>query len=462
MQNNKHIIKVINNTPLDALLNPVRKFFQIQASGGIILLIVTIASLIWANSAYSDYYFDLWNIKISVGLNNNYIDRSLLIWINDGLMSVFLFLVGLEIKRELLIGELSSFKKATLPFLAAFGGMLFPAIIYFLINIGTDTLHGWGIPVATDIAFSLGILSLMQKRIPFSLKIFLTAFAIIDDIGAVLVIAIFYTSKLIYINLIISLFLFLLLVIFNLLHIRKPIVYIVPGILMWIAFFYSGVHPTVSGVLLAFTIPTVARIDYKNFLISSKHSLSELENTIGTEETGITTSELNSSVFRLEESCEKVLAPAHRIEHKLHPYVAYFIIPLFAFANAGVKIEGNILELLLKPVTLGIILGLFIGNQIGITLFSRIAIKLKVSVLPSRATFSQIYGIACLGGIGFTMSIFIATLAFHNIQYLNEAKIGILFGSLISGIAGYIVLILFKKKSKTRVNEKEIKNKLSG
>lgn len=447
-QNKRHRIKVINKAPIDAFLNPIKKFFQIEASGGIILLIVTIFSLIWANSPYSGYYFDLWSINISLGIGNFTFDKTLLIWINDGLMTIFFFLVGLEIKRELIIGELSSFKKAILPFVAALGGMLFPALIFFLINKGTDTINGWGIPVATDIAFSLGILSLVQKRVPFSLKVFLTAFAIIDDIGAVLIIAIFYTSEITYIYLAISLLLFFTLVLFNILHIRKPLVYLLPGFLMWIFLYYSGVHPTISGILLALTIPTVARIDYKSFLSSSKKSLDDLENSIIKNNKYITTNELNTGVFRLENSCEKVLAPAHRIEHKLHPYVAYFIIPLFAFANAGVRIEGSFWNALLKPVTLGIILGLFFGKQIGISLFSWLSFKFKISALPSRASFKQIYSISCLGGIGFTMSLFIANLAFDNIQILNDAKIGILFGSLISGIAGYITLILFDKKLK--------------
>jgi Na+:H+ antiporter, NhaA family len=446
MPENRKEIKVIDNARIDAFLNPIRKFFQIEASGGIILLIVIVISLIWANSPYSRYYFDLWNTKISLGIDKFILGKSLLVWINEGLMTIFFFLVGLEIKRELIIGELSSFKKAILPFIAALGGMLFPALIFILINKGTDTINGWGIPVATDIAFSLGILSLLQKRIPFSLKVFLTAFAIIDDIGAVLIIAIFYTSKIIYIYLALSLLMFFVLILFNLLHIRKPIVYLIPGVLMWIFLYFSGVHPTISGILLALTIPTVARIDYNNFLSSSKKSLDELEYSRSKNSKDITTDELNTSVFRLENSCEKVLAPAHRIEHKLHPYVAYFIAPLFAFANAGVRIEGSFLDALLRPVTIGIILGLFFGKQIGISLFSWLSFKFKISVLPNGATFKQIYGIGCLGGIGFTMSLFIANLAFANIQILNDAKIGILFGSLISGIAGYITLLLSDKK----------------
>jgi Na+:H+ antiporter, NhaA family len=447
MQENKRKIKVINNAPFDAFLNPIRKFFQIESSGGIILLIVIVISLIWANSPYFRYYFDLWNTKISFGIGKFIFDKSLLVWINDGLMTIFFFLVGLEIKRELIIGELSSFKKAILPFVAALGGMLFPALIFILINKGTDTINGWGIPVATDIAFSLGILSLLQKRIPFSLKVFLTAFAIIDDIGAVLIIAIFYTSKIIYIYLALSLLLFFILILFNLLHIRKPLVYLIPGVFMWVFLYFSGVHPTISGILLALTIPTVARIDYKKFLSSSKKSLDELENSRIMDDKDITTDELNTGVFRLENSCEKVLAPAHRIEHKLHPYVAYLIVPLFAFANAGVRIEGSFWDALLRPVTIGIILGLFFGKQIGISLFLWLSFKFKISALPNEATFKQIYGIGCLGGIGFTMSLFIANLAFANIQILNDAKIGILFGSLISGITGYLTLLLSDKKS---------------
>lgn len=440
-------IKIVDSTPLDTILNPIRKFLKIQASGGIILIIVTVLALLWANSPYSDYYFALWNLKLSVGFEKIYFDKSILFWINDGLMAVFFFLVGLEIKRELLLGELSSFKKASLPFVAALGGMLFPGIIYYFINIGTDTVNGWGIPVATDIAFALGILSLMQKRVPLSLKIFLTAFAIIDDLGAVLVIAIFYSSGIIYVSLIISLLLFFLLILFNILNIRKPVLYIIFGVLMWIAFLNTGIHPTIAGVLLAFAIPTVARIDYKNFIFSAKGYLDKLEKSKSEGNEEIFSSKLNSTVYRIEESCEKVLAPGHKIEHKLHPYVGYFIIPLFAFANAGVAIEGEFFETLLKPVTLGIILGLFFGNQIGITLFSKIALKAEISELPSGATFKQLYGVACLGGIGFTMSLFIATLAFNDIQHLNEAKIGILVGSLISGITGFITLFLLNRKS---------------
>jgi Na+:H+ antiporter, NhaA family len=450
MSENQRKIKVIDSTRIDSFLNPIRKFFQIEASGGIILLIVIVISLIWANSPYYRYYFDLWNINISFGVGNFIFDKSLLDWINDGLMTIFFFLVGLEIKRELIIGELSSFKKAILPFVAALGGMIFPAVIYLMINKDTDAVHGWGIPVATDIAFSLGILSLLQKRVPFSLKVFLTAFAIIDDIGAVLIIAIFYTSKIIYLYLAISLLFFFILILFNLLHIRKPLVYIIPGVLMWIFMYYSGVHPTISGILLALTIPTVARIDYKSFLSSSKKSLNELENYRIKDNRDVTTGELNTSVFRLENSCEKVLAPAHRIEHKLHPYVAYFIIPLFAFANAGVRIEGNFWDALLEPVTIGIILGLFFGKQIGITLFSWFSIRFKISALPNRTSLKQIYGIGCLGGIGFTMSIFIANLAFDNVHILNDAKIGIILGSLVSGITGYITLLLSDKKIKRR------------
>ncbi len=440
-------IKIVDSTPLDTILNPIRKFLKIQASGGIILIIVTVLALLWANSPYSDYYFALWNLKLSVGFEKIYFDKSILFWINDGLMAVFFFLVGLEIKRELLLGELSSFKKASLPFVAALGGMFFPGIIYYFINFGTDTVNGWGIPVATDIAFALGILSLMQKRVPFSLKVFLTAFAIIDDLGAVLVIAIFYSSGIVYVSLIISLLLFFLLIFFNILNIRKPVLYIIFGALMWIAFLNTGIHPTIAGVLLAFAIPTVARIDYKNFIFSAKGDLEKLEKSKSEGDEEIFSSKLNSTVYRIEESCEKVLAPGHRIEHKLHPYVGYFIIPLFAFANAGVAIEGEFFETLLKPVTLGIILGLFFGNQIGITLFSKIALKAEISELPSGATFKQLYGVACLGGIGFTMSLFIATLAFSDIQHLNEAKIGILVGSLISGITGFITLFLLNRKS---------------
>jgi NhaA family Na+:H+ antiporter len=441
-------IKVIDKPSIDIILNPIKKFLQIQASGGIILLIVTVVSIIWANSPYSKSYSDLLTNKITIGFDNYTIEEPLIVWINEGLMTVFFFLVGLEIKREILIGELSSFKKASLPIFSALGGMIFPALIYLMFNTGTVRQSGWGIPVATDIAFSLGILSLVKSKVSFSIKVFLTAFAIIDDLGAVIIIAFFYTSSISLLNLSIAAIFLVLLLVSNFVHIRNPFIYILLGFGLWVAFFKSGIHPTIAGVVLAFTIPTIARIDTHAFLDSNKDSLKDIEKINSSGQNINTTSELNSAIFEIENSCEKVLAPSHRIEHKLNPYVAYFIIPLFAFANAGVHVNGNFLAALTKPISLGIILGLVFGKQIGITLFSWLACKLNISDLPASTTWKQMYGVACLGGIGFTMSLFISSLAFNYTDYVEEAKIGILCGSFISGIIGLSVLKISGNTSK--------------
>jgi NhaA family Na+:H+ antiporter len=371
------------------------------------------------------------------------------------LMAIFFFVVGLEIKRELLIGELSSFKKASLPIFAAIGGMIVPALIYLYFNNGTDAQNGWGIPMATDIAFSLGVISMLGKRVPFSLKVFLTAFAIIDDIGAVIVIAVFYTSSISITALAVGGAFFLILIACNLLHIRSPFVYILFAIVMWIAFLKSGVHPTIAGVLIAFTIPAKARINAEEFLDKGKSILDKLRDSL---EHGIkvrSSGKLNSAIFELEDASEKVLAPAQRIEHNLHPAVAYFIMPVFAFANAGVTIQGDILAALLHPVTLGITLGLFFGKQMGVFIFSWLVSVVKIAALPADANWRQIYGIGCIGGIGFTMSLFIASLAFGESELLINAKIAILAASLLSGVAGYLILRITKKSSNLPKSEQE-------
>jgi NhaA family Na+:H+ antiporter len=437
--------QVVESAPIDIIFKPIQKFLHVEASGGILLFIFTVIALIWANSPFMHSYHELWQNNISVGFGEYKLEKPLLIWINDGLMAIFFFVVGLEIKRELLIGELSSFKQASLPIFAAIGGMIVPALVYLYFNKGTEAQNGWGIPMATDIAFSLGVISLLGKRVPLSLKVFLTAFAIIDDIGAVVVIAVFYTSTISITALAVGGAFFLILIACNLLHVRSPFVYILFAIVMWIAFLKSGVHPTIAGVLIAFTIPAKARINAEEFIDKGKSILGKLGDSL---EHGIkvrSSGKLNSAIFELEDASEKVLAPAHRIEHNLHPAVAYFIMPVFAFANAGVTIQGDILAALIHPVTLGITLGLFIGKQLGIFIFSWFATIVKIASLPENVNWRQIYGIGCIGGIGFTMSLFIASLAFGDSELLINAKIAILTASLLSGIAGYLILRISEK-----------------
>ncbi len=450
--------QVVTTAPIEIILRPIQKFLQVQASGGILLFIFTIVALVWANSPFAQSYNELWQTNITVGFGAYQLEKPLLIWINDGLMAVFFFVVGLEIKRELLIGELSSFRQASLPIIAAIGGMIVPAAVYLYFNRGTVAQNGWGIPMATDIAFSLGVISLLGKRVPFSLKVFLTAFAIIDDIGAVIVIAVFYTSTLSIAALAVGGAFFLVLIACNILHVRSPFVYILFGIAMWIAFLKSGVHPTIAGVLIAFTIPAKARINSEEFLNRGKSILGELESSlehgVRVRPSGI----LNSAIFGLEDASEKVLAPAHRIEHNLHPAVAYFIMPVFAFANAGVTIGGDLLGALVHPVTLGIALGLFLGKQAGIFLFSWIASVIRIASLPSDSNWRQMYGIGCIGGIGFTMSLFIASLAFGESELLINSKIAILVASFFSGIAGYLILSMNKKEKSTNSQKKDNAN----
>jgi len=443
----KKNIKVVQNPVIDRFIHPIQRFFKIESSGGIVLVITTLLAMIWANSPFAGTYFKIWEEKLTIGLGSFTLEKTLVHWINDGLMVIFFFVVGLEIKREILIGELSSRKKVLLPVICAFGGMVFPALIYLTINRDQYTAHGWGIPTATDIAFAIGIMSIAGKRVPIALKVLLTALAIIDDIGAVIIIALFYSGNISLIMLGLGFVVILLLILMNKLHVRSPLVYIVLGIALWLLFLKSGVHTTIAGVILAFTIPTKAKINSKRFYDDSTSLLSELKNNGLTESKSETPSEINNIIFSIEESCENVTAPAHRIEHKLHPYVAFFIMPLFALANAGISLSGNFIQMLFNPVALGILAGLVLGKSMGISLAAFISTKLKIAEFPRGSSFSQVVGMAFVAGIGFTMSMFIASLSFNDAVSTNSAKTGIICGSLISAIIGLIIL---KIQGKTR------------
>jgi len=427
--------QVVKNAPIDTLIRPFKRFMQIEASSGIILIFITIISLILANTSLKDFYLHLLETKIIIGFGEFVLNKEISHWINDGLMAIFFFVVGLEIKREMLTGELSSLRKASFPIFAALGGMVLPALIYAALNWGHDyEMKGWGIPMATDIAFSLGILSLLGNRVPISLKIFLTAFAIVDDLGAVIVIAVFYTANLSLISLAIGIGILLLMFLCNFLHVRHPVVYLILGVFLWLALLKSGVHATIAGVLAALTIPTKAKIDVKEFVTKSRKVIDSVEDKKSTQE------DITSNIEDLEDYTEKVLPLSNRMEHDLHLWVAFLIMPIFAFANAGVTLEQNIFTAMGNNVTLGIILGLFIGKQIGITLFCWLAVKMKIADLPESTNWRMIYGAALLGGIGFTMSLFISSLAFANPEIVANSKIGILTASLISAFTGYFIL----------------------
>ena len=383
---------------------PFKWFFKLEAASGLLLLIGAAVALVISNSDLNGYYFAILKTHILIGTQNFGLNLSIQHWINDVLMCVFFFIVTLEIKREFVHGELSRPSQASLPIIAAIGGMAVPAIIYVIINFETgDTLRGWAIPSATDIAFSIGVLSLLGKRVPVSLKVFLMALAIIDDLGAIIIIAFFYSTELQYMYLILMLGSFLALLIVNKFGVKKFMPYLLIGIFLWYFTHKSGIHSTISGVLLALTIPH--RVHEKDFSLLLK------------------------------------------LEHFLSPYVAFGIMPLFALANAGVSLKGISFNTLLEPVPLGILCGLFFGKQIGVFLFSIVSIKLKIAQMPNNSNWLNLYGVGVLTGIGFTMSLFVGNLAFlENTQYVDGVKIGVLSGSLLSTILGYLLLLMTSAK----------------
>jgi len=427
-------------TTIEILTKPIQQFLHQQASGGILLIICTIIALAWANSSFAESYHHLWNTYLSIEAGGFALKYSLHHWINDGLMVIFFFVVGLEIKRELIAGELSTPKKAALPIAAALGGMIFPALFYVIFNFDSEASSGWGIPMATDIAFVVGILALLGNKVPLALKIFVLALAIVDDLGAVLVIAIFYTSEISVNSLVIAGVLIVFLIILNRIGVRSLIIYSFIGVLLWLAFLKSGVHATIAGVLLAFTIPASSRINTTKFSKDTQSLIKEFDNAGGHGENVLSNEERLSIVDRIENNCEKILTPLQRFEHGLHPLVSFFIMPVFALANAGVSIGEGFGSAISNPISLGIIFGLFLGKQFGIFSFSYIAIKIGLASKPQGVSWKKIYGAAILSGIGFTMSLFIANLAFNNQEFLDIAKVGILSSSLISGIIGFIFL----------------------
>ncbi|HEX6861700.1 MAG TPA: Na+/H+ antiporter NhaA, partial [Thermoanaerobaculia bacterium] len=407
---------------IDRVLQPFAEFAHTASSGGIVLLVCTAVALAWANSPWAASYHHIWELEVAVDAGPLAFRSTLHHLINDGLMAVFFFLVGLEIKREVLIGELASFRQAALPAAAALGGMVVPAAIYAALNSGGSGSAGWGIPMATDIAFALGVLALLGDRVPAGLKVFLAALAIVDDIGAVLVIALFYTAGVSWAALGIAGALLLLAAGANAAGVRRPSAYALIGLALWAAVLASGVHATVAGVLLAMAIPSRTRIDEDEFLRRARRTVDEFESGCGPGTTVLTNQVQQEALLTLETLCKQAQAPLQVTERRLHGTVAFFIMPLFALANAGVRLSGGELATALSsPVTLGVVLGLLLGKPLGITLFSWAAVRMGVATLPSRVTWRMVHGAAWLGGIGFTMSLFIAGLAFPGMPDLLAA-----------------------------------------
>jgi NhaA family Na+:H+ antiporter len=430
--------------PIERLIKPFALFAKQASAGGIVLLACAVVALLWANSPLSEYYFRLWSIPVEVRFGNLVdIDKPLLLWINDGLMAVFFFLVGMEIKRELLVGELRSPRKAMLPMAAAVGGMVVPALIYASLNWGTPEIRGWGIPMATDIAFALGALALLGTRAPLALKVFLTALAIVDDLGAVLVIALFYTEDLKVDALLYSLLFWGAMIAMNRLGVRSGLAYFLVSVGMWYFMLKSGVHATVAGVLGAFAIPVRSRIDPELFIVRVREYLNQFDQPI-TERTIILSPEQQSAVEAIEREVLRVQSPLQRLEHQLHYFVAFFVMPVFALANAGVALGGEGGLNWTSRVIWGVALGLLIGKPLGITLFSWLAVRLGLAQLPQGINFVHIVGVGFLAGIGFTMALFIAGLAFRGDE-LNYAKLGILSGSALAGAIGFMMLRMWTK-----------------
>lgn len=429
------------------IATPFEHFLHAQTTTGLILMFTTILALILANTALADEYAHIFHTYINIEIGSWRLSHTLHHWINDGLMAIFFFIIGLEIKREILAGELSDLRVAILPILAAIGGMAIPALIYLWINQGTDAAHGWGIPMATDIAFAISALVLLGKRVSTALVTFLVALAIVDDLGAVLVIALFYTESIQADFLFLALAMFLTMVAMNRFGIHNTIAYFIVGVIMWYFMLESGVHATIAGVIAALSIPSKPKRTQSTFTTHTKNLLEEYDN-YPPNETHTLHEDQKAILQNIKDKIDAVNPPAARLEHSLHLPVSLLVIPLFALANAGIAIDfSSIGTTVLEPISLGIIAGLILGKVLGIAGVAYLAIKLKIAKLPEQSSMSQIFGVAFLGGIGFTMSIFVAELAFiGDPSMLFQAKVGILSASLFAGIFGFLWLRFIAKQ----------------
>lgn len=433
---------------IEPVLEPFRAFIHAESAAGILLLASTLIALVWANSPWSEVYAAFRRLPVTLGVGDFVLTEPLVLWINDGLMAMFFFVIGLEIKREVLVGELSSLRQAALPLAAALGGSVLPALLYAGLNAGTEGAKGWGIPMATDIAFSLGILSLLGPRVPLALKVFLVALAIADDLGAVLIIAFFYTSTISYTSLAVGAAFLVALIGANLLGVRHPLVYGILGIGgLWLAFFLSGVHPTIAGVLAAFTIPARTRLSGEEFIVRGRALLEKFQKAMEPGRPPLANRAGQSVAVRLQQAASEVGTPLQRLEHGLHPWVTAVVLPTFALANAGVTIEGGTTTLL-SPVSLGISAGLLIGKPVGVMLASWLVLRAGLATMPAGLTWQHLIGTGFLAGIGFTMSLFIEGLAFGKTPLDAPAKIGILAASALAGTIGWLLLNRIRTEQK--------------
>lgn len=453
MASRKKVSKIATRTdPVDVVTAPIQRFLNLETSGGIVMLVCAALAMAWANSPWLHAYETIfYEMKISFSIASLKVlgkHPESIYWINDALMAAFFFLVGLEIKREVLIGELSSLKKAAVPLFAAIGGMVVPGAIYAAINWGEPSLRGWGVPMATDIAFALGVMALLGNRVPVALRVFLAALAIADDLGALIIIAAFYTEHLELMNLALAGVCLGVMAGMNLMGVRRTLPYAVVGLLLWFFVLESGVHATIAGVLGALTIPVRSQVDTTNFMIFSRQRIDELEEEGKHGESIVTSPMQQGLVQSIEDACNKVQSPLHQLEHAMAPWIAFVIVPVFALANAGVPLQGDLTVLATSKVPLGVALGLVLGKPIGIMLASWMAVRLGLGALPRGVTWKHLHGAAWLGGIGFTMSLFIATLAFPSRDDLNASKLAILVGSAIAGVVGLLILWSASKSKK--------------
>ncbi|WP_336518127.1 Na+/H+ antiporter NhaA [Pollutibacter soli] len=431
----------IRQEPVDKwILKPVRKFISNSSTSGILLFSSALLAIILTNSPWGTQFQHIWEHEFYVGYNQYMIKKSLHHWINDGLMAVFFFVVGLELKREIIAGELNEPRKAILPLAGAIGGMVIPALIYAMFNLKGEAAGGWGIPMATDIAFALGILYLLGDRVPVSLKIFLTALAIADDLGAVLVIAFFYTSEIDVDSLLSAGALLLLLVISNRMGVRSTLYYAIIGIGgVWLFFLMSGVHATIAAVLAAFTIPANTKISGEGFVLQVEGLVEDFKKAKTNNKPTVTHEQLHV-LANIRDVSKLALTPLQRLEHAMHPFVAYLVLPVFALSNAGMKLDAGLGDMLLSPVVMGIFFGLLLGKLIGVAGIIQILISLRVAQLPKGMTGRHLVGVGLLAGIGFTMSLFVTDLAFDDEFLISQAKLGILAASLVASFAGYFVI----------------------
>lgn len=434
---------------IKSIVSPFQQFIDLEASSGILLLLTSIVAMAWANSPWSESYFHLRETKISLAVADFQISNSLVHWINDGLMAIFFFVVGCEIKREVMAGELSTPRKASLPFMAAIGGMVVPVALFLFLNNTPGATKGWGVPMATDIAFSIGILSLLGNRVTLGMSVFLTAFAIVDDIGAVLVIALFYSQDILWNPVLVILILLGILLLFNYLGVQQLWLYGVVSVLVWYYFLKSGIHPTIAGVLTAFCIPSKNKIRLQNFTEKVQDRVRQIrERWEGDPDSRFLPKEDINTIRNIERDTRKIQPPLQRLEENLSGLSAYFVMPVFAFANAGVAILGNKGDLLTQ-LTFTIAIALVFGKMIGIFSFSWIATKLGFGTLPAGTNWLQLLGLGLLGGVGFTMALFIANLAFDPEGLLDQVKIGVLIGSIVSGVSGYLLIRWTTSKSES-------------